>query len=278
MGLKSVVKDKIRSQEKFRQFIFNKTKAVDAIYMFAFTYMVENKFLQSIIKGKTIEVLDGPFKGMRYASARATGSALGLKLCGIYEEELLPVIAEIIEGEYKKILDIGSAEGYYAVGLARVISDVKVDAYDIDPYARELLNQMCEINEVSDRVAINGWCTKEILRQHDYTDKTLIISDCEGYEKELFDEDSAEFLSQTDILIEVHDNLDTEKRPIFEQIERAFSKTHDIEVIYSMKRFEKVAKHCNKVLFKNTLTDRELEVFMDEREWNMVWVWMKGKG
>lgn len=50
MGLKSVVKDKIRSQEKFRQFIFNKTKAVDAIYMFAFTYMVENKFLQSIIK------------------------------------------------------------------------------------------------------------------------------------------------------------------------------------------------------------------------------------
>lgn len=65
-----------------------------------------------------LKVIKGPFEGMKYPSLRAAGSALVPKLIGTYEIELTPYIMKIIEKNYSIILNIGSAEGYYAVGLA----------------------------------------------------------------------------------------------------------------------------------------------------------------
>ena len=63
------------------------------------------------------KVAAGPFAGMRYIT-RSCGSKLAPKVIGCYERELHPAIENAIRGDYQRIIDIGCAEGYYAVGLA----------------------------------------------------------------------------------------------------------------------------------------------------------------
>ncbi len=62
-------------------------------------------------------IFSGPFAGMAYV-ARAVGSAVVPKLVGSYEQELHGVLADIAQTPYMVVVDVGCAEGYYAVGLA----------------------------------------------------------------------------------------------------------------------------------------------------------------
>ena len=49
---------------------------------------------------------------------------------------------------YEQILDIGCAEGYYAVGLARMFPNAFVKAYNSSPIARDLCNKMVQTNKL----------------------------------------------------------------------------------------------------------------------------------
>ena len=59
------------------------------------------------------------------------------KLLGFYEKELQKVIKNLIKRDCEIAVDVGCAEGYYTVGLARVFKDkeTKVLAYDINKKA-----------------------------------------------------------------------------------------------------------------------------------------------
>ena len=59
------------------------------------------------------------------------------KLLGFYEKELQKVIKNLIKRDCEIVVDVGCAEGYYTVGLARVFKDkeTKVLAYDINKKA-----------------------------------------------------------------------------------------------------------------------------------------------
>jgi methylase of polypeptide subunit release factors len=120
---------------------------------------------------------------MAYPQAAAVGSALFPKLLGSYERELHPWIERICRGQYTEIIDVGCAEGYYAVGLARRLPNVKVYAYDIDADARQLCKAMARLNGIADRVTVRGACDAEELLSIPISGRGLIISDCGGYEK-----------------------------------------------------------------------------------------------
>src|SRR5438876_11547620 len=62
-------------------------------------------------------VSNGSFRGMAYVP-EAVGSSLLPKLIGSYEQEITPAIEEMVAKRPPRIIDIGAAEGYYAVGLA----------------------------------------------------------------------------------------------------------------------------------------------------------------
>ena len=65
-------------------------------------------------------VLSGPFAGMAMLPESSWGDGdLAPKLLGCYEAELHPAIAKAISRKPKNIVNIGCAEGYYAVGMAR---------------------------------------------------------------------------------------------------------------------------------------------------------------
>lgn len=177
------------------------------------------------------QVRHGPFKGLRYASEGSEGSALVPKLLGSYENELHPWIETLREKDYLAVVDIGCAEGYYAIGLARLLPQAHVFAYDTNPAAREACARMADQNGVADRVTIGSFCSGETLRALDLPPRSLIICDCEGYETTLFDRDTTASLGQADLLIECHDLLG---RPITRTLTDLFSDTHDVAVIETM--------------------------------------------
>ena len=195
------------------------------------TYHRIHKLTQAIVKRFGLVVLAGPFAGMLYV-AEAAGSSLLPKLLGSYEAELHQTVGAIVDSGYGKIIDVGCAEGYYAVGLALKVPEARIFAFDIDPRARELCEEMAKVNGVSERVVVGGECNCERLGAL-LDDRSLVICDCEGYELELLDPDRVPSLRVSDVLVELHDFID---RSISPTIISRFSETHDISLISSLER------------------------------------------
>jgi hypothetical protein len=182
-------------------------------------------------------VLHGVFKGMKYPCLHAYGSAIFPKLMGSYERELEPLFKNIINNQYSEILDIGCAEGYYAIGLALTIPSAKVYAYDINENAREQCKQMAALNGVISRVEIRGEIDATGLKSFPFTGRALVLSDCEGFEKNLFDTEVAAALAKADIIIEAHDFMDLEITPYLESV---FTSTHLLTVYQSIDDIQKL--------------------------------------
>jgi hypothetical protein len=200
-------------------------------------------------------VLHGPFKGMKYPkNIKHVGGALIPKLLGCYEREIHPIIDQLLSSEYSEIVNIGCAEGYYAVGFAMRIKSANVYAYDINKEALRFCKQIAYLNGVADRLIIGDFCDPNTLKSIPYTKKALIISDCEGYEKELFTEEIIPLLAHHDLLIEIHDGVDIE---ISSLIRRRFQNTHRISAIQSIDDIAKVHSYCYEELSGYSLTTRK---------------------
>lgn len=171
-------------------------------------------------------VLSGPFKGMDY-SVRASEGSRAARLIGAYEASLAPVIDAIIARGYDLVVDVGCAEGYYAVGLARRMPQARVMARDADPKAQALCAALVALNGVGDRVEIGG--------RMDHADfdichgaRAVVICDIEGAEADLLDPVRAPGLMAADILVETHDCLTP---GLSHLIATRFAATHHVQLI-----------------------------------------------
>ncbi len=176
-------------------------------------------------------VQQGPFTGMVYVNEAAC-STLAPKLIGSYEAELHPALAEILATEYTTIIDVGCAEGYYAVGLAIQMPRAKVYAFDIDTHALTLCREMAKLNFVDDRVFTEEACTHSRLREL-IDERTLVVCDCEGCEFELLRPEIVSGLNKTDLLVELHDFIDPR---IKSALTSRFELTHHISIIETQTR------------------------------------------
>ena len=176
-------------------------------------------------------VQSGPFEGLKYVD-QAIGSALLPKLLGTYELELHELMRQIPAREYRRIVDVGCAEGYYAVGLARSCPSAQVLAYDINPEGRRLCQAMGQANQVMEKLVIGEFCDSATL-QGLPEEPTLVISDCEGYELTLLDPEIAPKLKHFDLLVELHDFVHA---GLTKTLQNRFSASHDIRLITSQPR------------------------------------------
>ncbi len=171
-------------------------------------------------------VYSGPFKGMKLTPAVLTG-CFAPTLLGCYEHELHPAVERIVARGYKKILNIGCAYGYYAVGLALRMPQVTVDAFDINPETQQKCRDMATLNGVGDRLNVSGEFRGEDFARHAGPD-TLAIVDIEAAEKTLLDPALYPALQKIDLLVEMHDLMDAS---ISKTMQERFAPTHDIEII-----------------------------------------------
>ena len=79
----------------------------------------------TLIQQEGLTVLQGPLAGLEFIAQSAEGCHIP-KLLGCYEQPLQPFVSKAIEADYEVILNIGCAEGYYAVGTARKMVKTQV--------------------------------------------------------------------------------------------------------------------------------------------------------
>ena len=216
-------------------------------------------------------VRHGPFKGMKYPRLASIGSTLYPKLLGSYEKELDEVLSFLTEQPYEAIVDIGCAEGYYAVGLGRACPSARVFAFDTNEEALDACQQLADLNGVT--IQKGGFCDENTLLELDLGKKALIFSDCESYELELFSEKVGEGLKAHDILIELHDFMRLGIRP---QLLKILEKTHHCELIQSVDDIQKAYEYEFPELEGMSLKERR-EILHEGRPQIMWWLFAKAK-
>lgn len=206
-------------------------------------YKVNNSAIDRITQ--EMVVLHGPFKGMRYPklsalSGKYISGPILAKILGCYEKELHPTIDYSATKDYSEILNIGSAEGYYTVGLALRFPNARHIAFDIDENARRICKDIAALNGVAESVEVESFCSGQTLSNFSFRKKGLILCDCEGYEKELFSTTNIHNIINCDVLIELHDFADVNIYPTLNNI---FSETHRATIISSIPDARKIREY-----------------------------------
>jgi hypothetical protein len=180
----------------------------------------------TVLKQQGTVVMEGPLKGLDFLPQSAEGCHIA-KLLGCYEQPLLPFIEEAIQANYSTILNVGCAEGYYAVGMARRMPNTKVLAFDLNSKAQEVCAALAAKNNVADRITIGA-----LFKPEDFANyagqKVLVLCDIEGAERELLNPELAPALKGMDIIMESHECLIP---GITQEIINRFQDSHTITLV-----------------------------------------------
>jgi len=229
-------------------------------------------YLQHLARTQTNHrVRSGPFAGLLYLD-HSIGSAYIPKLLGIYEKELATEVEKLCARKPDLIVDIGAAEGYYAIGLAVRNPSARVVAFEANPAGQAALRQMASLNQVSNRVAVRGKCEPADLATLMLgTKQPVIICDVEGDEKELLDPVAIPSLARASILVELHDFIIP---GITEVLKTRFIATHDLRHIWQQPRSRK--QFPWRTLGTSLLPRSYLDWSVSEwRPVRMAWLWME---
>jgi hypothetical protein len=191
-----------------------------------------SKIKNKIYGDQEITVLNGPFKGMKYVDLISIGSKILPKLVGSYEEPIHKWIYEILKKKcYSTIINIGCAEGYYAVGFSKAISKPKILAFDINKEALLNANKLAQLNDVSSVITFGEKFDASVCAQIlgcDPASRILIFADIEGAELDLLNTKQIPDILNCDILVELHDCF---YPGLTEIIIDRFQATHRIEIV-----------------------------------------------
>ena len=224
-----------------------------------------------LFNGSEPRILSGPFAGLKYLDEIVWGP-IEPRWLGTYECELTPIINQIVQTPYSIIIDVGSAEGYYSIGLAKQLPDATVYSYDVDPWARQQQKRLAHLNDVAN-VQIKAVCTASELASR-ISGRSLLICDIEGFEYQLLDPNKTSALKRCDILVELHEfeqaglTMETGTKELM----RRFSDSHEISLI-SARRREVTDFRAASI---ERLSNRDIADCMNEmRSLDQRWMWLE---
>ena len=218
-----------------------------------------------------LKILSGPFKGMKYPDLISHGSAIFPKILGTYEREINEIVEKIIKCNYDIIIDVGCAEGYYAVGLALRMPNSLVFAYDTAEDATRMCEELSKTNNVQNRIEIHKLFNLDeylnIINNHPNS-RILLISDIEGAEKDIFNNEFKLNIKNTDFLIELHDFIDIEITNNFKNFLLGMLQ----EKVFSLSDFQKALEYDDN--FLNELDfESKLFILKEGRPEQMKWIY-----
>jgi precorrin-6B methylase 2 len=149
-------------------------------------------------------VLRGPVAGLRYPPeilASETNAPVA-KLVGLYERELHDAIDNALAAGPPTIIDLGAAEGYYAVGLALACPSTNVFAFELSQSGQAACRTLAEANGAT--IVMHRAATGPAVRRLPL-DRAFVLCDIEGGEAQVFDEATARALRTATVLVELHE-------------------------------------------------------------------------
>ncbi|TCL66367.1 hypothetical protein [Rhizobium sp. BK251] len=173
-------------------------------------------------------IIAGPFAGMTLHRSRFTPHYYLGFILGSHELEIRPVIEQIAARCYSTILNVGAADGYYAVGFARRLPHARVIAFEENTRIHALLARSADVNGVRAQIDIRGRCDLGNFGQEleGAQGDVLVFIDIEGGEFEVLDPEAVRGLRRIDILVESHDIV---VPGCTEALIARFSPTHHIQ-------------------------------------------------
>ena len=223
-----------------------------------------DKLAREVSRATGGKVAAGPFSGMRldYEIFSVHASP---KYLGTYEQELHNAIERVIQLGPRYVLNVGCAEGFYAVGMAIRLNRAQVFAADADPKALRATMRNAELNSVSARVSPVGIVKPRQLSKYLRADASLLVMDCEGAEFSLLDPRNDPVLLRTNILVEVHPEFG-DKREII----RKFAQTHEIS------EFSPSGRAASDIRV-GPIKGIDLLSAADERHGDKMWLYLEAK-
>ena len=216
---------------------------------FSWFYDLSNLILLKIVRNKLSKntedkfqnlVLSGPFKKLIIDKKTFVPS----QILGMFENELHSLlINKLLKKKYQSLINLGTANGYYLLGLLKFGIFLKAYAIDIDTKHFEKIKNLIKINSIQCEVKFLSNFDKFIPLTKNINN-SLIVCDIEGAEKKIIDIIENPWLVNNDILVEVH-NTDTVIK-----INNHFSATHTIKIINNAATFnyklpEEIKNHKN---------------------------------
>lgn len=173
-------------------------------------------------------VFQGPFAGMQYFAASGDWTDCAM-LLGLYERELTPIVQQAINGRWARVIEVGCAQGYYAIGIAlKAPSAVEVFAFEANPDALMEARRKAVANNVDARIVWKGMGDPAALDALQLSARDLLFVDIDGGERDLLNPSRSPSLANCDILVETHDFLD---HGISDELKHRFHDTHAVEEI-----------------------------------------------
>jgi hypothetical protein len=152
------------------------------------------KYLRKKLEGK---VYAGPYQGMTFPQAPGI-DCYEAKLLGIYERELFHIITKLHHMDLQSLTVIGAAEGYHAIGLARLTGLTPLCFEEKDAAAQNL-TQLAHENQVN--FSLNKRFTTNT--QIDQL-PGLIFMDIEGAEDHILSKQRMTKWKQHHLMVEIH--------------------------------------------------------------------------
>jgi len=146
---------------------------------------------------------------MKYTRDAVMSRQVAPALIGQYERQIHSYVMAAI-ARCDLVIDIGHAEGFYAVGIARLGKPVV--AFDANHSERRICRGMADVNGVSDLVDIRSWCDGEALASLVKDRRVFILCDIDGGEIDLFTSEVISAIRHCDLVIELHGSADDNER------------------------------------------------------------------
>jgi hypothetical protein len=182
------------------------------------------------------KVSQGPFKGLQLNRDTWWGkSDLGAQCLGVYEKEILDFVSA--QEPFDTFLDIGAADGYYAVGLLHSKMAEKAICFEVSEDGQRVIKENWMINKSPGELEVYGEANEQSIASIAATlpAKTLVLVDIEGFEFHLLSQKVISLLNKCTIVIEIHNWIDGFEEK-YQILLRNLDKYFDIRIIKPSER------------------------------------------
>jgi hypothetical protein len=175
----------------------------------------------------------GPFKGLKLTSNTWWGgNDLGSMCFGLYENELLEFLTSDSLNDRDTFVDIGAADGYYAIGLLKSNRVKKALCFELTSEGRNTINLNWDINNQPGEIEVKGDVFTDFKSSINNIDtkKSIVLIDIEGAEFSFLDIEVLRTLKEAVIAIEIH-NWIPNFIDVYSKFLRYANEFFDIEIL-----------------------------------------------
>jgi len=235
---------------------------------------VKIKILNQLALKYDFSVAYGPFKGMSFDRNVWWGTYDGItKMLGVYEQHILEKLIEFSRKGGATFIDIGAADGYFAVGMAYSKAFDRAYCFEISRPGQKYIQSNAEKNSCADQVIVKGEADYDSLKEIlDKENGAVVLIDIEGAEFDLLSKKVLDLLQQCHVICELHPWLHPNGYDEQEKLIGDAQDTFNVSVI------QRDAYNPNQFSELSDLKDEErLIAFGEGRGKNMEWLVLEPK-